>query len=61
MNNREEIAYWNSVKGKLQEKYPQLTNADLFWRDGTKDDLLILVAERLDISKRELVKILDNL
>jgi hypothetical protein len=45
----------------LQVKYPNLTDSDLLWREGTKDDLLKELATKLKISWKELAEIVDNL
>jgi len=53
---REEFdhADWDDVKNKLHQKYPILTTADLIWRDGSKTDLLRMIAIRLGMTTREL-------
>jgi hypothetical protein len=61
MNNKIDIHYWNNIKMDLQVKYPNLTDSDLLWREGTKDDLLKELATKLKISWKELAEIVDNL
>jgi tRNA A37 threonylcarbamoyladenosine modification protein TsaB len=53
--------YWNELKDKIKLQYPQLTNADLLFRQGTKEDLLRQIASTLGISKKELQKIIAGL
>ncbi len=61
MEREFDIIYWNDLKGKLKQKYPQLTNADLLWRQGAEEDLLRMTAFKLRKTKRELQEIMDNL
>jgi hypothetical protein len=61
MEREFDIIYWNDLKGKLKTKYPQLTNADLLWRQGAEEDLLRMTAFKLRKTKRELQEIIDNL
>lgn len=61
MEREFDFIYWNDLKSKLRQKYPQLTNADLLWRHGTEDDLLRMTASRLKKTKKELQEIIDTL
>lgn len=61
MNNKIDVQYWNNIKMDLQVKYPSLTDSDLLWREGTKDDLLKELATKLKISWKELGEIVDKL
>lgn len=60
MEREFDIMYWNDLKGKLKQKYPQLTNADLLWRYGAEGDLLRMTAFKLKKTKKELQEIIDN-
>lgn len=60
MNNEYDIIYWNEIKDKLRENYPILTTADLQWRHGTTDELLLNIADRLGISRNELQEIIEK-
>lgn len=53
-------ANWASIRYKLTSKYPQLTKADLVFRDGTESDLLRMIAIRLGKTSRELQKELQS-
>jgi uncharacterized protein YjbJ (UPF0337 family) len=45
---------WNAVKGKLKQKYGQLTDDDLSFAEGKEDELLGRLQQRLGKSKEDL-------
>jgi uncharacterized protein YjbJ (UPF0337 family) len=45
---------WNEVKGKLKQKYGQLTDDDLTFAEGKEDELLGRLQKRLGRKKDEL-------
>ena len=45
---------WNEVKGKLKQKYGQLTDDDLIFTEGKEDELLGRLEKRLGTSKDRL-------
>ena len=45
---------WNEVKGKLKQKYAELTDDDLQFVEGKEDELLGRIQQRLGKSKDEL-------
>lgn len=45
---------WNEVKGKLKQKYGQLTDDDLAFADGKEDEMLGRLQKRLGRTKDEL-------
>jgi uncharacterized protein YjbJ (UPF0337 family) len=52
---------WDEVKGKLKEKYNQLTDDDLGFVEGKEDELLGRLQNRLGKSKEELQRELESL
>ena len=44
---------WNEVKGKLKQKYADLTDDDLTFAEGKEDELLGRLQKRLGKSKDE--------
>jgi hypothetical protein len=54
MEKEIDIIYWNDIKGILKQKYPLLTNSDLFWRQSTQEDLIEMIAAKLGKTTREL-------
>jgi hypothetical protein len=55
-----DFIYWDDLKYKLKQEYPQLTNADLLWRNGTEEDLLRMIAFKLGKTKKELQAVIEN-
>ena len=45
---------WNEIKGKLKQKYGQLTDDDLTFAEGKEDELLGRLQKRLGRTKDEL-------
>ena len=45
---------WNEIKGKLKQKYGQLTDDDLIFAEGKEDELLGRLQKRLGRTKDEL-------
>ena len=45
---------WNEIKGKLKQKYGQLTDQDLMFAERKEDELLGRLQKRLGKTKDEL-------
>ena len=54
MTNLQLKGKWNELKGKLKQKYGQLTDYDLSFAEGKKDELLGRLQKKLGRSKEEL-------
>ena len=52
---------WNEAKGKLKQKYAQLTDDDLAFAEGKDEELLGRLQTRLGKSKEELRKEIESL
>ena len=52
---------WNEAKGKLKQKYAQLTDDDLAFAEGKEDELLGRLQQKLGRSKEDLRKEIENL
>lgn len=52
---------WNEVKGKLKQKYGQLTDNDLTFAEGKEDELLGRLQKRLGRSADELRSEIENM
>jgi uncharacterized protein YjbJ (UPF0337 family) len=52
---------WNEVKGKLKQKYGQLTDNDLAFAEGKDEELLGRLQNLLGKSKDELRSEIENL
>ena len=45
---------WNEIKGKLKQKYGQLTDDDLKFAEGKEDELFGRLQQRLGKKKEEI-------
>ena len=52
---------WNEVKGKLKQKYGQLTDDDLTFAEGKEDELLGRLQKRLGRTTDELRAEIENM
>ena len=55
------VLSWNEQKGKLKAKFTTLTDADLTFEEGKKDEMLTKVYAKLGKTKEEFAKILTDL
>lgn len=51
---------WNEVKGKLKQKYAQLTDDDLTFAEGKEDELLGRLQKRLGKSKDDIRREIED-
>lgn len=61
MNTTEVKGNWNEQKGKLKQKFAALTDNDLLFAEGKKDEMLGRLQVKLGKSKEELYKIISAL
>jgi uncharacterized protein YjbJ (UPF0337 family) len=61
MTNLQIKGSWNEVKGKLKQKYGQLTDNDLAFAEGKDDELLGRLQQKLGKSKEDLRKEIESL
>jgi uncharacterized protein YjbJ (UPF0337 family) len=61
MTNLQFKGSWNEVKGKLKQKYGQLTDNDVAFAEGKEDELLGRLQQRLGKSKEDLRKEIESL
>jgi uncharacterized protein YjbJ (UPF0337 family) len=52
---------WHQVKGKLKQKYAQLTDDDLAFAEGKEEELMGRLQQRLGKSKEDIRKELETL
>lgn len=51
---------WNELKGKLKQKYSDLTDDDLLYEEGKEDELLGKLQKKTGQSKEALEKFLKD-
>lgn len=61
MNTTELKGKWEEQKGKLKQKFAELTDDDLLFLEGKKDEMLGKLQIKLGKSKEELHKIIEEL
>lgn len=61
MNTKEIKGDWEIQKGKLKQRFATLTDDDLLFLEGKKDEMLGKIQVKLGKTKEELHKIIQNL
>ena len=61
MNTTEAKGSWNEKKGKLKQKFAMLTDNDLMFLDGKKDEMLGRIQIKLGKTKEQLHAIIEAL
>jgi len=60
MNKTELKGNWNEQKGRLKQKFAVLTDNDLMFEEGKKDEMLGKLQIKLGKTKEELQKIMTG-
>lgn len=60
MNTQTLQGNWNVTKGKLKQKYAQLTDSDLVYEEGKEDELIGRIQKRVGASRQEIENFLDS-
>jgi uncharacterized protein YjbJ (UPF0337 family) len=61
MNTTELKGNWDEQKGKLKQKFAQLTDDDLLFAEGKKEEMLGRLQVKLGKSKDDFFKMLSDL
>jgi uncharacterized protein YjbJ (UPF0337 family) len=61
MNTTELEGNWNEQKGKLKQKFAALTDNDLMFAEGKKDEMFGKLQIKLGKTKEEFHKIISDL
>jgi uncharacterized protein YjbJ (UPF0337 family) len=62
MKNMTEVkGNWNEQKGRLKQKFAVLTDNDLMYKDGKKDEMLGKLQIKLGQTKKQLHEIMHGL
>lgn len=56
MNTTEIKGNWNELKGKLKQKYADLTEDDLLYEEGKEDELFGRLQQKIGKTKEEITK-----
>lgn len=61
MNTTEVKGNWNEQKGKLKQQFATLTDNDLLFEEGKKDEMLGRIQIKLGKTKEELHNVISSL
>jgi uncharacterized protein YjbJ (UPF0337 family) len=61
MNTTQLTGNWHEQKGKLKQRFAQLTDDDLLFEEGKKEEMLGRLQIKLGKSKEELEKIIESI
>ena len=61
MNTTEVKGNWNEIKGKLKQQFATLTDDDLMFAEGKKDEMIGRLQIKLGKTKEDLDKIISSL
>jgi uncharacterized protein YjbJ (UPF0337 family) len=61
MNKLKMKGSWNEVKGRLKQKYADLTDDDLMFAEGKEEELFGRLQKRLGKSKDEIKKEIEKI
>ncbi|MDR7370841.1 CsbD family protein [Flavobacterium aquidurense] len=61
MNSTEIKGNWNELKGKLKQKYADLTEDDLLYAEGKEDEMYGKLQQKLGKTKEEVQQIISDL
>lgn len=60
MPNSEEIkGNWNEMKGKIKQKFAELTEDDLLFEEGQEDEMWGKLQQKLGKTKKEIQSLFD--
>ncbi|MCB2219064.1 MAG: CsbD family protein [Bacteroidetes bacterium] len=52
---------WNEIKGKIKQKYGQLSNDDLTYTEGKEDELLGRLQKKTGKTRQEIIEEINKL
>jgi uncharacterized protein YjbJ (UPF0337 family) len=52
---------WDQVKGRLKQKYGQLTDDDLVYSEGKVDELVGRLEKKLGVAKDKITKLISEI
>lgn len=52
---------WNQIKGRLKQKYANLTDDDLRYEEGKDDELLGRIQKRTGQTREQIIKMIKDM
>ena len=56
--NTKVVGYWDEKKEKLKQRFPNITDEDLRYREGKEKEMIEMLGNKLGKSKQELLNII---
>jgi uncharacterized protein YjbJ (UPF0337 family) len=56
--NTKVVGYWDEKKEKLKQRFPNITDDDLRYREGKEKEMIEMLGYKLGKSKQELLNII---
>lgn len=60
MNEEKLKGNWNQIKGKMKQKYGNLTDDDLTYAEGNVDELIGRIQEKTGESREQVARMLEE-
>ena len=60
METKFDMNQWGYIKDKLQNKYPELNDADLVWGRVSREDLIQMISAKLGKTQKDLMDVIDS-
>jgi uncharacterized protein YjbJ (UPF0337 family) len=61
METNTEIGFWNQVKVKIKQKYPNITDNDLLFNDGKEQEMLEMLGYKLGKTKEQIHNLISSI
>ena len=61
MNTRELKGNWEEFKGKIKQKYADLTDDDLLYEEGQRDEMMGKLQQKLGKTQEEIADTINDL
>jgi len=61
MDTKFDMNGWRTIKDKLRNKYPELTEVDVDWGHISRDNMLEMISSKIGKTKLELINEIDSL
>jgi uncharacterized protein YjbJ (UPF0337 family) len=61
MNTAQVKGSWKEFKGKLKQQFAELTDNDLMFEEGKKEEMLGKIQQKLGKTKEEMNKIINEI
>jgi uncharacterized protein YjbJ (UPF0337 family) len=58
-NSKEIKGSWNEMKGKLKQKYAELTDDDLMYEEGKEDEMWGRLQQKIGKTEKEIKSLFD--